>query len=315
MKKIDEVLNGVRSAVIMGHARPDGDCVGSCLGLAAYLKDCYGITADVFLDPFAESLTFLTEGACVNPERGHDVCYDIAFSLDCAEKSRIGAGSEWFDKARKSVCIDHHISNQGFGDICVAEAQISSASEVLYGLMDETKLTKQSAMCLYTGMVHDTGVFQYSNTSPLTMERAGHLMKFGFDHSAIISESFYEKSLSHQRLLGDTVARMRVTPDKNGVWSTAMLADMERTGSNPMETEGIAETLRNTSGFDYAVLVYETAPGCYKASFRSKSHTDVRCIAAAFGGGGHVRAAGCSFSDMTAEEFIKKASEEAAKQR
>ncbi len=315
MKKIDEVMDGICSVAIVGHARPDGDCLGSCLGLAAYLKDCYGISADVFLEPFANSLTFLTEGSAVNPKKSEDFCYDIAFCLDCAEKSRIGAGAEWFDTAKKTVCIDHHITNQGFGDICVVEPETSSASEVVYGLLDETKLTKHAAMCLYTGMVHDTGVFQYSNTSPLTMERAGKLMRFGFNHTKIISGSFYEKSLSHQKLLGDTIARMQVMPDGNGVWSTALLADMERVGSNPMETEGIAETLRNTSGFDYAVLIYETAPGCYKASFRAKNCTDVRKIVAAFGGGGHVRAAGCSFSDMTPEEFIKKAAEEAAKQK
>lgn len=315
MKKIDEVMGAVKSAVILGHVKPDGDCVGSCMGLAAYLKDNYGISADVFLDPFSASLDFLTNEAVLNPQRAEDTCYDMAFVLDSSDEGRIGAGKERLAYAGKTVCIDHHISNPGYGDVCVVEPHTSSACEVLYGLMDESRLTRQSAMCLYTGMVHDTGVFQYSNTSPLTMSRAGYLMSFGFDHAAIISASFYEKSFSHQKLLGDAVSRAEYTEDGRGVWSCASLADMERTGSNPMETEGIVETLRNTSGIDYSIFVYETEPGAYKASFRSKNLTDVSRVAKAFGGGGHIRAAGCSFSEMTVEEFIRKAVEEARKQR
>ena len=129
-------------------------------------------------------------------------------------------------------------------------------------------------------------------------------MQFGFDFSSIISESFYEKKLSHQKLTGIALKRAELTSDGNGVWSYVTIKDMEDVGSCSMETDGISEALRNTAGIDYSVFFYETDPGTFKVSMRSKKKTDVSRAASAFGGGGHIRAAGCSFDEKSPQEMI-----------
>lgn len=305
LSRIDDVLeSGCRTAAIVGHIRPDGDCVGSCMGLWEYIRINYpDISADVYLDPCTESIAFLEKDKPVNPQRGADMSYDVVFALDSAERARIGAGKEYLEAAKQIICIDHHISNPGYGDINVIYPDYSSACEVLYTLLTYEKLNAEAAKCLYTGMVHDTGVFQYSDVSPLTMQRAGKLMTFGFDFSSIISESFYEKSLTHQHLKGIAMQRARLTEDKEGVWSYVTLDDMISVNSNPMEADGIVEALRNTVGIDYSIFIYETKPGEMRVSLRSKKKADVSVTAMAFGGGGHVRAAGCSFNGLPPEEI------------
>lgn len=314
MKSFDEVLRGASRAAIVGHVSPDGDCVGSCLGLYEYIRVNYPVQIDVFLDPFSDSLQFLTGTKVINPEVGSDVTYDILFALDCADRERIGAGKELLGRADRLICIDHHISNPGYGDINVIVPDASSACEVVYSLMDESKITAETAVCLYTGIVHDTGVFQYSNVSPLTMSRVSHLMSFGFDFSSIIMSSFYEKPFSHQKLMGQALKKSRITSDGNGVWSFVTLEEMKEAESSVMETEGIVEQLRNTKGIDYSVFLYEKEPGVYKVSFRSKGKTDVSRAAAAFGGGGHTRASGCSFSGKTPDEIMEAITKEIAGQ-
>ncbi|MBQ8638184.1 MAG: bifunctional oligoribonuclease/PAP phosphatase NrnA [Lachnospiraceae bacterium] len=314
MRSFDEVMAGVQRAAIAGHVRPDGDCVGSCMGLAAYLRANYQVKVDVFLDPLPDSLEFLVEGKEINPKTDETVRYDIFFAVDCADKKRIAADSRLIEHAAKVINIDHHISNPLYGDINVVEAESSSACEVLYGLMDAEKINRETAICLYTGMAHDTGIFQYSCVSPLTMSRAGHLLSFGFDFSQLIMSSFYEKSLSHQKLLGIALMKSRILPDGLGIWSYVTLADMEAVASSSMEADGIVEELRNTKGIDYSVFLYELEPGTYKVSFRSKGKVNVSQVAVAFGGGGHVRASGCTFVGKTPDEIIAQITEQIAGQ-
>ncbi len=317
MKSFDEVLKDVKNAAIAGHVKPDGDCVGSCLGLYEYLRVNYPkIRTHVFLDPFPDGLAFLAEGKTITDEKDADEHYDVVFALDCADPDRVGAGKKLMKQTDCLVCIDHHISNPGYGDITVIEPDASSACEVVYSLMDDDRLTKETAVCLYTGIVHDTGVFQYSCVSPLTMQRAGQLMRFGFDSSDIIMKSVFEKTISHQKLIGLALERSMLTTDGEGIWSYVSSEDFKALGSSRMETEGAVETLRNTKGIDYSVFLSEDDEGTWRCSFRSKGGNDVSRAACAFGGGGHTRAAGCSFpAGKTPQEMIDAITAQIVSQR
>ncbi len=306
LRKPDEWMTGVSTAAVIGHVRPDGDCVGSCLGLRAYLLAAYGIEADVYLEAFPDSFRILPGAQDVNPSRPADYHYDLLFALDCSEWERAGAGRERAAFSDRLICIDHHQSNPGFGDDCVLYPGYSSCCEVLYSLMREEKMNRDTAICLYLGMVHDTGVFQYSSVTPETMARAGKLISFGFDFPRLITSTYYEKSYSRQQLTGLALQKSRITPDGNGIWTSLSLKEMEDCRSSSMETDGIAEALRITKGIDYAILLYQTDETGFKGSFRSKGGTDVGKLAACFGGGGHKLASGCSFEETDPERIMER---------
>ena len=196
MERIEEILDGVKTMGIGGHVRPDGDCVGSCMALYLYIKKWYPeIKADIYLEkpkPVFGHIACMDE---VHYEAGEPREYDLFVTCDVSAPDRLAVASDYFASAKKTVCIDHHVSNPGFADVNHVHGEISSASEVLYKLLNKEKIDLDIATAIYTGMIHDTGVFQYSSTSPDTMRIAGDLMEKGVDFSNIIDESFYQISL------------------------------------------------------------------------------------------------------------------------
>ena len=195
MMNILEEVKGCQTIGISGHIRPDGDCAGSCLGMALYLQKAMpGVRVDVFLENLSDALTKNLAGA---EEIRHNYVteiehYDAFLCLDC-EKERLGDALDLFMKAGKKINIDHHRTNSGSGDVNYIVPTASSTCELVYNTMQEEYLDERIARNLYIGMVTDTGVFMYSNTGRGTMEIAGRLMEFGFDFSAIVREVFYEK--------------------------------------------------------------------------------------------------------------------------
>ena len=218
MNNIAEVLDQVKTMGIAGHIRPDGDCVGSCMALYLYVKEYYPeIQVDVYLDhpkPIFSHIDCMDE---IKTETDGEKEYDLFVTCDVSSRDRLALAGEYFEKAKKTVCIDHHISNSGFARINYIRGEISSACEVLYGLLDPEKVNQRVAVPIYTGMIHDTGVFQYSSTSPETMRIAGQLMKTGFNFSRIIDESFYEKTYIQNQIMGRVLAESmyyRLSPKK-----------------------------------------------------------------------------------------------------
>ena len=194
----------------------------------------------------------------------------------------------------QTICIDHHISNNSFADVNYVEPQSSSACEVLYTTFDEDKVDKNVAECIYTGIIHDTGVFKYSCTSRRTMDIAGKMMEMGIDYSDIIDNSFYKKSYIQNQILGRALLESVLFYDGRCIFSSVSIEEMNFYGVTGKELGGIIEQLRLTDGVEVAIFLYETDKDEYKVSLRSKKMIDVARIATAFGGGGHVRAAGFS---------------------
>ena len=200
--------------------------------------------------------------------------------------------------------IDHHISNPIFGDVNYAKGEIGSACEVLYTLFEEDKINYNVAMCLYTGMVHDTGVFQYSNVTPDTLTRAAKLIAFGIPFTDLIQKTFYEKSFNETRASAYAISKAAQLLDGFFVWSYMTIKEMERFHITSAELDSVVSELRNIRGVDTAVFLYEIESGVWKCSFRSNHVVNVSELAVSFGGGGHVRASGCTFYHKKPDEII-----------
>lgn len=296
LKKIKEEIQGVKTVAVSGHIRPDGDCVGSCTGLSLYLKENFPELerVDVYLEEIPESYFLLKGTEDILHDCTADMEYDLFIALDCGDKERLGAAAKYFDSAKKTLCYDHHISNLGFADVNYIEPQISSTSELVYGAMDTEKISKETAEALYMGIVHDTGIFQYSCTSPETHMAAAELLKKGIRASEIIDVTYMEKTYVQNQILGRALLESIMVLDRKCIISSIRMKDMAFYGITPKDLDGIVSQLRLTKGVEVAMFLYETGNHEYKVSMRSKSVVDVSAIAKIFGGGGHVRAAGCS---------------------
>lgn len=173
------------------------------------------------------------------------------------------------------------------------KGDISSCCEVLYGLLDPEKVDRPIATAIYTGMIHDTGVFQYSSTSSETMRIAGELMKQGIPFSKVIDESFYEKTYLQLQVMGRVLAESILLQDGKCIVGYLRRRDMEFYGVEGSDLDGIVSQLRLTRGVEVAIFIYETETQTFKVSLRSNGKVDVSKVAVFFGGGGHTRAAGC----------------------
>ena len=295
MKIIDEVKNAA-SIAISGHIRPDGDCVGSVMGLYLYLKkELPGAEVDVFLEKPAEIFDCISHIEEIKSEINTDKIYDVFIVLDCAD-DRLGDAGPLFENAGKRINIDHHISNPGCGDVRIVEADRSSTAELLYDLMDADKIDREIATALYIGIIHDTGVLRYSNTSPRTLQVAAELIKYGFDFSDIIQKTFYEKTYVQTQIMGRAVLESVRFMNNRCIVSMVSRRMMDFYQVGPKDLEGIVNQLQVVKDVDCAIFMYETGTLEYKVSLHSNGSVDVASVAMKFGGGGHVRAAGCTMN-------------------
>jgi len=293
VKKIDEFLKGVRSVAITGHIRPDGDCVGSTLALYNYLIDNHKeIKTVVYLQEPGPEFSFL-RGINEIKQDADDTVYDVFFVLDCGSVDRFEPFAKVFSNAKKTVVIDHHISKGYIADENIVYPEESSACELLYNFFDDALISKECAECIYTGIVTDTGVFRYSATTSQTMEIAGKLIDKGLDTTFIIDKVFFQKTYIQNQILGRALLESILFFNGKCIFSALRMSDLQFYGVTGRDLGGIVEQLRLTKGVEVAIFLYEIEQGLYKVSLRSVNVVDVNKIAQCFGGGGHIRAAGC----------------------
>ena len=293
MTKLETMIDQAGKIVILGHVNPDGDCVGSCLAVYNYIKEWDSTKAvTVRLERAPSKFSYLSGFDAIETEAGEET-YDLCICLDSSDEERLGDFKSCFDRSAKTICIDHHITNRGYAQENVIDGHASSACEVVYGQLDESK---RVAECIYTGIIHDTGVFKYSNTSRKTMEIAGRMMEKGIDFGTIIDGSFYKKTYMQSQILGRALLESITFLDGRCIFSVVRKKDMDFYGVEKSDLDGIVDQLRVIDGIECAIFLYETGIHQFKVSLRSNSIVDVSRIAAYFGGGGHVRAAGCTMS-------------------
>lgn len=295
INKLEEILNQVHTLAIMGHKNPDGDCVGSCMGLYLYLKDNYpDIKADVYMEKPPVVFSFIKDINEIKEACEDDTEYDLAVSLDVSSVDRIGVATNLLESAKQTACIDHHVTNGGICDVNHVLPDASSTCEVLYHLLDDQKISRECAEALYTGMVHDTGVFQYTCTAPETLRAAANLMEKGIEFSKIIEETFFQKTYVQNQIMGRTVMESIMLLNSKCIVGIVRQKELDFYGVTKEDLDGIVNQLRNTKGVDVALFLYEASPQTFKVSIRTTENVDASKIAAIFGGGGHARAAGCT---------------------
>lgn len=295
MIDLDLLLAEADTVAISGHSNPDGDCVGSCLGMYQYIRKCYpDKKVDLYLEPIPNVFKFLRDSDKIISDCSRDFSYDLFFSQDCGDKDRLGEAVKYFETAKVTVNIDHHISNPGFAQYNYVVPTASSTSELVFHLLPKEQIDRFIAECIYVGIVHDTGVFQYASTSRATMEAAGFLMECGIDYAKIVDETYFARTFAQNKILGTALLKSELHLGGRCISSVITKEEMERYQVLPRHLNGIVSQLRSTKGVEAAVFLYETAPNTFKVSMRSAKLVDVAEIAVLFGGGGHIRASGCT---------------------
>lgn len=297
--------NEIQTVGIAGHVSPDGDCIGSCTALYLYLKKNYpSYRVDIFMESVPEELRILKGAEEIRTDFVSDVeRYDVFFILDTI-KERTNDAEKIYDKARLRVNFDHHVSNKGSGDICFIEPNASSTCEVLCMALDYDKMDKDIATNLYAGIVTDTGMFHYSSTSPATMRAAAKLMEYGFDHSDLIERVELEKRFSQNRALGVMLAKAKLELNGKVITSFCSAQEMKESGFTSEDFDGVVSQMNLTTGVECALFAHGTKESTVRMNLRSKGGVNVSEIAVSVGGGGHVRASGCTLSNMTCEEAL-----------
>lgn len=314
MKKISEIIGDAKTIGITGHTKPDGDCIGSCMGIFNYIvKNFPEVDVKVYLEEFVDKFRLIKNTDKVITTGYDRTVFDLFICMDAADEERLGINKEYFKNAKRTVCIDHHISNQGYADYNYILPEASSASEVLFDILDEDKIDKDIAEPIYMGIAHDSGCFRYRNTSPKTMTIAAKMMEKGIDISEILEETYYNKTFEQKQITARVMLDSSRIMDNKCIVGYVTNEMMEQYNVTVKDLDAIVGNLRSIEGIECAIFLYQTDKDAYKVSMRSQNYVNVSEIAVKFGGGGHIRAAGFNATG-NADDIIKSVVAEVEKQ-
>lgn len=294
---IDRVLEGIRSSetiCVVGHVRPDGDCVGSQLGLTLALLNEGKKAVCWNEDRIPQKYRFLDpDGVIQKPKRGQE--FDCVIATDAASFERLGGIGKCIAQRRLLINIDHHESNTRFGDLNWVSAREPSTGELIYRLLKIARwpITRPIADCLFTAISTDTGSFQYPSTRPGTFHASAELVTRGANLAKICDEVYQSYPLSRARLLRHVYSHFKLTHDNQIAYFWLKQSDLTRVGAESNDTEGLIDHIRAVEPVVVACVFEEMTPELTRISLRSKNaRVNVNEIAALFGGGGHPAAAG-----------------------
>ena len=302
-----QVFEKHQSFALSTHVNPDGDALGSELALYSFLKDL-GKQVKIFnTDTAPKNYRFLPFCDAILPATVfHNDFPEVLVVLDAGVLKRIG---EYLLRSviptQVIVNIDHHTAAEHFGDYNLVETEASSTSEIIYRLIRHhgTSIGKERALCLYTGIMFDTGCFRYSNSTPMAHHIAADLIQEGIAVDEVYRAVYETLPIGTILLLSEVFRTLGTTPDGKIGWLYATQEMFRKTGTTRDDVDGFINHIRSVDTVEVAILVSEQKNGESKASLRSKSSVDVGEIASIFGGGGHQRAAGCEI-DAPCEEAI-----------
>lgn len=298
MKKLDALqtaalLKEKDQILILCHRRPDGDTLGAGFGLLRALRDLGKQVRIECADEFPSRFQFLWEGLDMDNQPQFEP--DFVVAVDVASTGLLGAGVEekWKDKV--DLSIDHHSSNSGFAKAIFLDPEAAAACQIMHKVIAGlVPLTRQIALCLYTGLATDTGCFRYSNTTADTLYTAAELVKTGINSAGVNKKLFETKSKGRILLEQRALSHLEYGFDGRMAMVTIFKKDLEAAAVTEMETEGLSEMVRQIEGVEISLLIREQAPEEYRVSVRTGNMADASQICARFGGGGHARAAGCT---------------------
>ena len=301
-----QVLADATEVALACHVNPDADALGSMLGLAAFLRSRGVETVCSYpnepLDPprWAELLPGADR---LVPAKAFPKEPAVMVTCDCAAFDRLGQLGHVANRAGEVIWIDHHRSNEGLGSIPLNDPQASSTCEMVFRLIETMggEMPDETAVCLYAGLVTDTGKFQYEATTPETLRIAARLREHPFDHARLVQALYEDNPPSYLTLVGVALGRLEHVADADLVWTYLTQADLQDAGVHPAETDDLIDVIRTARDVDVAAIVKQQKDGRFKVSVRSRGDHDLARVAAAFGGGGHRLAAGYTSAHGPAE--------------
>lgn len=294
------LIREAESLALACHVGPDGDALGSMLAFGLAARDAGKLVTASFGSPYSvpENLRFLPTELLVSPgdfpeEPGLMVVFDAGSAERLAE---LGSNAS---KAGKLIVVDHHATNEGFGDVSLVDPTAAATGELVHILLAELgwKVTPDIAQCLLTALVTDTGRFQYASTSPGTFRLAADLVAAGADPSRVSRHVYEEAPFGYLKAAGAALTRARLDEEKGIVSTTITDEDLIAAGIDWGDVDNLIDTLRLAVEADVAVLAKVHQDGRVKMSLRSRGATDVGSLAAEMGGGGHRLAAGFTSGD------------------
>ncbi|MEE9542526.1 MAG: bifunctional oligoribonuclease/PAP phosphatase NrnA [Thermodesulfobacteriota bacterium] len=303
-----KVLKEGKRFIVISHLNPEGDAIGSLLGLVLALR-AEGKEAVAYLeDDLPDMFGFLPGSDTIVHSLDGEVAFDATFAVDCGQKERLGKGFNAFSGCGTLVNIDHHVTNDSFGEINVIDGSASSAGEMVYDFIKaaDIDIDKRIATNLYVAIHTDTGSFRYSSSTSGAFMKAGDLVACGADPWEVSTHVYENLPFKRFILLGRVLSTMKLV-EHDGVKVAMLLVTdemLKETGATRELSDGFVNYARSVEGVEVGMLFKEsdTNGDPYKVSFRSKGKVDVAAIAARFKGGGHKNAAGCTI-DGTLEEI------------
>ena len=292
---IDEIKNG-KTFLVSSHVNPEGDAVGSLLSLVLGLKELKKDVTAYLYDPVPKTFNFLPFADKCTNKIDENKIYDAVFVVDCGQKDRLGEDFHKIKNKGKVINIDHHATNDCFGNINVIDPNASAAGEMVYDLLKEipVEITRDIAINIYTSILTDTGSFRYSCTTPKAFGIAGEMLRLGVDPWDISQRVYESIPVNKLKLLASVLNTLELTSDGRVASLVVTLDMLDKADANKELADGFVNYARTIKGVEVGVLLRETKQGEYKISMRSKGRIDVAEITMGFGGGGHMNAAGCT---------------------
>ena len=309
---LDEILEEIKKAgsiVILTHETPDGDAIGSSLGMLLALEKL-GKNADLIMSKYAKTFNFLPRVDEIKAESDIKE-YDLAISLDCATFKRLD-NREYFENAKKTIVIDHHGSNNMYGDINYVNPVAPACSEILLAILSyyEIEIDVKIGTCLMTGIITDTGGLQYPATTADTFEYAAELLRKGVDIADICKRTLQTKTKANFELQKRVMDRLELLEDGKVAFSYIDQKDLDEVNAEEGDHEGLVNIGRSIEGVEVSIFIRQKDnEEIYKVSMRSGSYVNVSDVCLMFGGGGHPRAAGATIQgnvEQVKEKLLKE---------
>ena len=303
-KEIAEVLLKAEKILIYPHINADGDAVGSAAALCHTLRRL-GKTAHVLIEEqLPANLRFMDKGYFTFDEKVIEQP-DVSVCVDCGDFGRFPMRREKFLSARTTVCVDHHGTTQNFCDYNYVDSAAAATGELIYALIKEMvpEADVETGEAIFAAITTDTGNFQYSNTTKNCHLIMAELYDLGVDTNKVSVEIYENERQEKLMITTKALSTLEIFGGGCGAIAHLTLEDMKEIGAEPFETDGVIEKLRSISGVEYAAFVKEKEPGVIRVSMRAKRRGNVASIASELGGGGHVKAAGCTLN-MPLDEAV-----------
>ena len=296
LENIVEEIKKAESIVVLTHETPDGDAIGSALAMYNALKQL-GKNPDVIIPECPRNFEFLA-GADEIQKEGTNKNYDLAIAVDCATIERLNGWRNYFEEAKTTINIDHHAKNGMFGDYNYVDPASPACAQILIIVLEalKVKIDKIIGSCLLTGIITDTGGFKYQGVSAETFQFVAWLLQTGVNVSEVYKKAFQIRTRSSFELLRIAMNRLEFLEDGKIAFTYITKQDEKDVNAEPGDHEGIVEQGRDIEGVEVSVFLRQREDKTFKISLRSNNYVNVSDIAILFGGGGHIRAAGCKLA-------------------